>query len=439
MNNNQIDDILIQWRKQRGTGMIWNGDVNDKVLILEMLKRVYNKTPNAKVLIAVEYFNERVGLIDYLCHRDNIADNKLFDDAIHYNNLKILTNNLIPVGSTYHLCIFNNLPYISDTNYYTLENSTFKFIIGNPNDKHKERMFSICPVINVETQQQAPVKKECIAVPITDQEKLDVLNYYNTYIDGSLNIFGSFDSIQKARVGDPSTNYSAAQYCYQIATNNGWNEHLDMSLDFNKALDKTYNPISIRDRASVTYDIIRLRKELLSDYDDKIKEVINILESNKYEKALIISKRAEFAGKITREVNLAFNKVVCGDYHDNQDPSPINDEFGKPILYKSGAKKGQIKIFCAQFKSSLNAKLFNDDKLSILSLSNAPNRELSLNSVDLVIITSSQCEDFETYKYRLSNVKFNNNVKVIILYVPESIEEKKISGQPYFTGSLTCA
>lgn len=65
----------------------------------------------------------------------------------------------------------------------------------------------------------------------------------------------------------------------------------------------------------------------------------------------------------------------------------------------------------------------------ILSANNSPNRKLNCE-IDLVIITSSLCETFESYKYRLNYVDFTGNPIVFYqLYCLNTIEEKQLENQ----------
>ena len=71
----------------------------------------------------------------------------------------------------------------------------------------------------------------------------------------------------------------------------------------------------------------------------------------------------------------------------------------------------------------------NEIFINVLSASNTPDKELNI-PVDIIIITSPQCEDIESYIYRLSNVRYTTNViKLYTLYIKDSVEEKKLDAK----------
>lgn len=159
----------------------------------------------------------------------------------------------------------------------------------------------------------------------------------------SLNIFGSLDNIKIAMSGNNTNNASSMTYCDKLARDNGWNEYLDMSTEYNQQIDKLYNPIAIKERANSTYEMIRKRARLLANYSNKINAIIDIIDSYKDKKILIINKFADFADELTNNINIKYNKEVCKSFHDKLKSIPAIDKDGNPIYYKTGAKKGKQK------------------------------------------------------------------------------------------------
>ena len=76
-------------------------------------------------------------------------------------------------------------------------------------------------------------------------------------------------------------------------------------------------------------------------------------------------------------------------------------------------------------QKSLFESLFNHGNIRVLSTNNAPDKTLNIK-VDIIIITSSQCENIENYLYRLSKVSLSSPLKVFTLFVKNSLEEKKL-------------
>lgn len=440
-----FEDAILHWRDNNGIGTaIIPKPLNDKIMILGILQRIYNSNPFASVLIITQTFSERIEIIEFLTQQPNSEENnKQFKDLIEQKCLKIFSNNLIKNYKT------NIIPLVSivyhcddifDELFAVLSKTKFKLVILDKIMQKSEdmnKLYSICPLLNDFKQNEideirttTPVEDMWIGITIPeDSETYKLLNYYNEYITTSLNIFGSFDIMQQANIGNTQLNISANQICANIAQENGWNEHLDMSVEINVQLDELYNPASIKERASQTYEIIRNRAQLLSDYEGKLVEILKIVKEHKDEKILIINKRGEFANKVTDYINEYSDTIICGNYHDKVEPIPTVDKYGNPVLYKSGPNKGKLRYMAAKAQKTYNEQLFNIGKLNVLSTTSAPDKTLSIN-VDIIIITSPQCESIKNYMYRLSNVYYNNNeLKLYNIYIKNSLEETKLQNK----------
>ena len=80
--------------------------------------------------------------------------------------------------------------------------------------------------------------------------------------------------------------------------------------------------MNLKERASKTYEIIRNRSQLLSDYDGKLDAILKIIEDNPGKKILIINKRGDFATRVTEYINCCSMSPICGNYHDRVEPIP---------------------------------------------------------------------------------------------------------------------
>ena len=115
--------------------------------------------------------------------------------------------------------------------------------------------------------------------------------------------------------------------------------------------------------------------------------------------------------------------------HDKVEPIPAVDINGRPIFYKSGPRKGERRTLGADAQKTLNNKLYNLNKLRVLSTNNAPDKSLN-GDIDIIIITSPQCEDIETYLYRFTNVYIpSGKLKLYSIYIKNSLEESKINSK----------
>ena len=437
-------NAIDHWRDDKGIGTaLIPAPLNDKAMILGVLQRIYSKTPDIISLVVVNNFTERSELIEYLTHQEDEENNNEFKKLIDSKIIKIFTINFInrdDFNMKVNVTIVYHCEEISKNLFNLLNNSKFKLVVLNKLNLSGEditKLYSVCPLLSDFKQNEidavrisTPVEEMRIGVKIAeDSETYKLLQYYDEYISTSINIFGSFDNIELARIGYAAANVSATQFCYHLAEENGWNEHLDMNIDINVQIDALYNPANIRDRALQTYDIMRKRTRLLTDCDAKLNEILKIVEENKDKHILIINKFGEFAAKVTKYINDMSETEICGNYHDRVEPIPAITINGNPVYVKSGPQKGERKMLASKAQKTLNEARFNAGYLNVLSTNNAPDKDLCVR-IDIIIITSPLCEDIESYIYRLSNVVYpNNTIKLYSLYIKDTIEEKRLKNK----------
>ena len=440
-----FEDAMNHWRNNKGVGTaLILPPLDDKILVLGILQRVCNKSPTAKIIICVNSFNERIAIIDYLVNQKGEDENNAeFKKLIKDGNIKILTNDFISKSSYTSrplLSIVYRPTSIDEGIKTLLENSKFKLVVMNKllvNNEDSVLLYKLCPLLDDFKQNEinairisSPVEEIRLSVAIPeDTEDGELLKRYNEYVSTSLAIFGSLDVMNQARIGNTKLNISAAQICAQIAQENGWNEHLDMSTEFNVQIDELYNPGRLKDRASDTYDVMRKRSNLLSDYDGKLEIIYNIVRDNPNKKILIINKRGEFASKVTDYLNNLSETIICGNYHDKVSPIPAVDVYGNPLYYKSGTRKGERRMMADKAQRTVTEAAFNRGDIRVLSTSNSPDKTLCVD-VDVIIITSPQCEELKSYIYRLDGLRFRDNViHLYNIYCKNSIEEKLLDNQ----------
>ena len=436
-----LEQAALNWRDNKGVGTaLVPAPLNDKVLVYQTLAKIYNKNPSATTLIITENFNERTKMIEFLTHQENEENNEEFKNLIDSKKIRVLTTKFITstVWFTFStLCIWYEPKEYNEYIASYINKCKFVLVILNSiftNQKGLNCLYKIAPLLDCfkqteldELRVSSPVEETWVDVVIDPSSKdWELYQYYCKYIETSLNIFGSFEIMKQARTGNITLNISAAQICAQIAQENGWNEHLDMSYEFNKKIDELYNPNNLRDRATQTYEVIRNRTCLLSDYDGKLEKILNIVNQNPTSKILIINKRGEFASKVTEYLNEHSEDEICGNYHNKVDDIPAVDEYGNPIFIKSGKEKGKRKSMGYKAQMTLNERKFNLGKIRCLSLSNSPDKSLNVD-VDIIIITSPICEDIKSYLYRLSNIVINSGIiKLFSIFCKNTIEQQKL-------------
>ena len=427
------------WRLNKGIGTFVIPAPFDALRpLLYILPQLYNKSPTTSVVIIVKDFADRSSIESYLTTLNNEVWNNSFRTVIHNGSLRILTteyaaehiNDYSPL-----LTIIYNPSIFHFVHIAMIEKSKFKLVILSKllDNKTMDDFYTVAPSIgnfsqNVidEVRTNRPVKECLVGLTITPDTELDKeMNYYNREISTALAIFGNFDNIKYARLGNSDTNCSSMMICDAIARTNGWDNHLDMSSEFNRDIDKLYSPSAIKERADSIYNIIRERSTKLASSKDKLSYILDIVNDNLDKNILIINKYGEFANLVTDYLNDKFGKRICANCHDKVDNVPAVDDYGNPIFIKSGPKKGQPKLLGVIAQKKLAQKLMNSHKINVISCGASPDKSLDVD-IDLVIITSPLCDTIESYFYRLSKVHFSNEVLLYTLFYKSTLEEKKL-------------
>lgn len=438
-------NAIEHWRDAKGIGTaLIPAPLNDKTMVLGVLQRIYARSPTCQTVIITTNFKERTDISEFITNqKDAEENNEEFKNLLKIGNIKVLTYDFIKNIELKYiplLCILYRPVTICDKVARFVSSCKFRLIVCNKlieDVEDRDVIYKLAPVLGDFKQNEVeqirlstPVEETRIGIDIpVDSEDAKLLNYYNEYISTSIAIFGSFDIMQQANMGNQQLNISANQICSKIAQENGWNDHLDMSVEFNVEIDKLYNPMNLKDRAFKTYEMIRNRNQLLSDYEGKLDIIAGIVRNNSDKNILIINKRGDFANKVTDYINTLSDSLVCMNYHDKVENRPAIDSNFNPIYYKSGAKKGERKMMGAQAQKTLAVTLFNQGQINALSTNNAPDKDLDID-VDIIIITSPMCEDITSYMYRLSNIQFRSlKVELFSIYCRNTSEEKQLENK----------
>lgn len=427
------------WRVNKGIGtFVIPAPFDSLKPLLYILPQLYNKSPTTNIVIIVKDFADRSSIENYLTTLNNEVWNNSFRTVIHNGNLRILTTEYAAEHINEYsplLTIIYNPSIFHFVHIAMIEKSKFKLVILNKllDNKTMDDFYTVAPSIgnfsqNVidEVRSNRPVKECLVGLTIVPDSELDKeMNYYNREISTALAIFGNFDNIKYARLGNSDTNCSSMMICDAIARTNGWDNHLDMSSEFNRDIDKLYSPAAIKERADSIYNIIRERSTKLASSKDKLSNILDIVNDNSDKNILIINKYGEFANLVTDYLNDKSGKRICANCHDKVDNVPAVDDYGNPILVKSGAKKGQPKLLGVIAQKKLAQKLMNTHKIHVISCGASPDKSLDVD-IDLIIITSPLCDTIESYFYRLSKIHFSNEVLLYTLFYKGTLEEKKL-------------
>ena len=421
------------WHDNRCIGtIVLDKDHTASDIVVEVLNLIFTKQDNYTITIIVNDLSVGGRIVDKLTDIDS-----KYRELIKKCNIRIITPNM-PLYDA-QLTILVCPKTITDCIRLVLEHSRFKLVICDKliTDVNVTKdLYKVCPLLNYVVKNETkskkysspPVEEEVIGINIDPSSPTGIkLDKCDRYIEESINIFGDFPTMDKARRGDVEHNISAQDVCNQIAEVNGWTQSLDMSFPYNVQIDAMYNPNNLNERANQTYDVIRTRTELLSTFPDKLEKVYELVTNNKDSNILIINKTSDFAHAIAEYINNKSQSFVCGEYHPNLETINAIDVDGNPVYYKSGLHSGEPKKMAAKAQMTLANQLFNLGRIKALSANNAPNKDLSCQ-IDCMIITSPLCETIEDYMNRLSKVTFNpNGVKLYTLFINDSIEEKRLN------------
>lgn len=421
------ETIVEKWGKEfKGMGSVkCLPPLDYRIIVSNVITKMRNKDADTDVFIIVKEYEYRKRLLEYF------AENNI--DA---SKISILTHSYISTKWVYRykLVITIGLDEYDYLLEYVMSRCKFCMFIITDNLISSEKLSKIynkCPAVinNFDSEENSalnicsPVEEHRIGCIMSNDDNAKY-NSYCEFITKALNVFDNFDNIAKARVGDKDNNIGPDQYCYNLAISNGWSETLDMTVGFNRQIDECYNPSKLRETASTCYNIMRDRQNLCTDNDVKLEVIADILNELKDKQVIIISKRGEFAAKITQ--HLIQKGFSVGDYHDKIEDKLLVDDDGKPILYKSGINKGKPRIAKTQAISSANERLFNEKRINVLSIKNSSSAKLK-TTCDAWIITSPLCDYVEELKYRFNNIAFNSTPNIIYrLFLQGTIEEKEL-------------
>lgn len=429
---------VYQWRINKGIGtFIIPAPLDVLKPLLMILPAMYNKSPTMETNIVVADFVDKDKIKDYLLHKSEPIHSNVYRDLITKGLIKIMTVSEATDRFTYlnpNLVVIYNPKECLYCYIGLLDKAKFKLVLSSNLFTGKlEQLNNLVPRVDSYTQASVdeirssrPVKEVLVPLVIDENSNLKKkLDYYNKEISTAIAIFGDFDTIKMARLGNSNTNSSSMAVCYNIARQNGWNENLDMTIQFNIEIDELYSPNALKERASGIYEIIRSRSLALASSDEKLSYILKIVEDNVDKNILIINKHGDFANKVTKYINDNTHYDSCYNYHDKVENVPAIDDNGNEVLIKSGVNKGKPKMLGVKSQKNLAQRLMNKGVTHVLSTNAAPDKDLAVN-IDVVVITSPLCDTIETYLYRLSKVEFAKEVQLYTLYYKGSLEEKKL-------------
>lgn len=418
------EEVIAGFRKLHGrAGVYIYRPINTYNIIVTFIKLFTNAHLNTKILIVCE----------------DTADSKELRNITNNINgttiIDVISSSYIKSNFKYEydlsICLkvndINKLEKIRDSSTFYLF-ILDKRIIGDKQTSIIEASFpfiqtSVPTEKIIEESIYTPVKETLIGVDLSDDIE-DKYKEYADYITQSMKIFGCFEVLDRCRNGNKVMNYSAIQVCNTVARNNGWSEELDTKEEFNKKVDEVYNPNALYERAQLSYNIMRERRNLVTDAESKFEEILRLCKENPDKKIIIVSARGDYAYKVSEYLN--DNGVKCGNYHDCIPDSYMYDKNGNVITYRTGNRKGEPKVFAHQSQSKIALTAYNNNEINVLSIKNASDNQLYCDC-DILIITSPLCNGVYDIKRRFNNVFFTTNPLIVYtIYCNNTIEHTKV-------------
>jgi hypothetical protein len=195
----------------------------------------------------------------------------------------------------------------------------------------------------------------------------------------------------------------------------GWHRGLDLTHKYNRDLNDNWSPGAIRDAAVLFIKSVDYRHDLLTNNIVKLNAVLLIMKKLRDKKAIIFSGTINFAEAVKDMLNHNIEDYNAVSYHSKMQGRPMTDEVGELIRYKSGKKKGEVKLFGQ--KAILGEVIEGTirGKYDAISVVNAFDQGVDIPNIDLVLTTSGSTNVI-TNKQRTARGKtvYGDKVSVIV-------------------------
>lgn len=417
-----IQDVITGFRKYKGrAGLYIPKPVSPFNIIQSVINLFLLAHKDSKVLIVCKTKYDANKLLEKSVNEDG---DKLFDvlTEINFKNSINYNYDLIITYNVYSNTKLNRIRDFNTTRFYLFIFDTRIISSKYINNREGEINFIYTNVTSNQILQDyvnSPVKETLIKCSLSDKEEIKYKEY-NDFIAQTMKIFGCFETLDRCRVGDKVMNYSAITVCNIVAENNGWNDELDTTTHFGAEIDNIYNPNALHERAVTAYNIMRERRNIVTDSENKFNKILDICNNNKDKKIIIVCCRSEYANKLSEYLNS--NNCQNVGYHDGLENTYEYDDNGFLIYYKTGEHKGEPKIIGAVKQSTNNEKKYNNDLVNVLIIKASSNQKLNVDC-DILIFTSPYVGKITDIRYRFINICFNSNpLELYTIYLNNTIE-----------------
>lgn len=146
--------------------------------------------------------------------------------------------------------------------------------------------------------------------------------------------------------------------------------------------DFEFTPTKIQIYASQYIRYMNKRQDYLHNAYQKLDITKQIVEKFKVP-TIIFSQRTAFADRIT---NL-LGEDACISYHSKLESQPLKNEYGEFIKYKTGKRKGEVKLFGTETLKKHNLESFEKRRVQSISTALSLDEGFNVDGIELAVIT----------------------------------------------------
>lgn len=406
-------DVLKAWKLQRGKGtyVYDDGELHFKAV--------------ENLILSISKMNDS---IKGVCARSivNYNNNLIGDYFTEYENA------IIPKEPVFLLVVLNIEEIPRDIFSIIINSNPHKYLFCTANTDDLNRYhLQVAPIIKFEvttkrmgiTSSQRNIYN--VGLDLTSEDQIT----YDKYTEIMNDIFsffdGDFETINHCYAGDQTNNITADIFRRRFAFEKGWTDTLDTSIDYYKEVDKHFNPNSIYEKAKQYMEMMAKRNHFVDEHSDKIKFAVKLLMYYNDKRFVVVCKNNEMADMLQRALYATNSVYHSRAIHVGLESTNFMDDEGNIILYKSGARKGQPREFGAKFQTDSYVDWFNRKLLKSIIITNAPQKDISLEAVDGIVYLSPKCLKYEELQSRI-NIKLNGNTNLVNVYISGTTDESKL-------------
>jgi len=400
-----MNNILSLWKQQGGHGIL---ETDNHQEIVKLIKIAIEAMPNSNIGIITTSMK-------YHIYRRQFPDNVLSQQETYYNvGFKKNYAILFVIGvdeATYSL--LNGLKLLkAKYKFYTATD------YSKVPDYIKEQAKKITSDVKV-------YKEFNYIIPMAvEQEAL--YNKVESTMKDIIGVFRDYDVLNNCLTGDNQK--SASAYRDEVAANNGWNKDLNVAIPMFAQIDKYYNPDNLFEQATLYNSLVRERANIIAKSNDKLNHVISVILANGKKQMIVSVKGDDTCNEFV--INLKRKGIRVEAVHANTPKDYIHDVVtDKPLTYKTGAKKGEAKVFGATLMNKHYLSLFEARKLQVIVTTGTIDKSSMVTGCDLFIVSSPKTANYFRIKSRIAKFEFSNNINIVnVTYdVSKDLEEFKVT------------